>query len=299
MVMTNLSYLQDPEWIAEREEKWRKFEIEYLDESSPAEISARKAYFFTGDVNHILNDKFSISLIEVISNTPFKKLDLVIDSITIYWVWVNESPGTRDWFQRYPNLNERFLVGAEAAFSITNDHLDPGLCVELFHWLYGKEYTIERKLTLITNSDNNIVIDINVNQFCQYLMSGLIRYIWHNEINKNIKLYKALIPYFLSIYPHMSPECFSTTLPKKYKYRKNGQTYNKSWLLMNRWLLTSINGFITEYEEEDDIEELISNDDAALQQLKKGLDELKMPDEYYQLQEFVLKHKGDSLYASE
>jgi hypothetical protein len=79
----------------------------------------------------------------------------------------------------------------------------------------------------------------------------------------------------------------------------DGKKYFRKYWIWNRWLLTTLNGFISEYEEEEEIEELICNDEAALIQLREGINALDMPEEFYRLQEFVLKHEGDSLYASE
>jgi hypothetical protein len=299
--MSDLSYLQDEKWLAEREVKWEGFSEEWLNSSPEDKVQRLKSYFFSGGIKYLLTDSYDITLSYVISLTPFTETDLVIESITEFWFWVLESPDSRDYYEFITDLNERFIYHFHAIFSRKDDNLHPDICVKLFFWLYGETYQKDREITLNHNGRTvTINVNIDVDELAHELMSGIIDYLWMKDEGENICIFKSFIPYFLSIYPHMSPCCFSTTLPDESEFiGDDGKEYRRSWYIWNRWLLTTLNGFITKYEIDDGIDELVCNDEDALTQLKDGLKALQMPEEFYRLQEFVLKHKGKSLKASE
>ncbi len=299
--MSDLSYLQDEKWLAEREKKWQLMSEQWLSSVSDGQRQAIRDYFFTGNIEQYIANVEKPSLYSVISDVPLIDVNLVVDNITRYWFWVMDSPDTRDHFRQLPDIDERFIFHFHAIFSLKDDNLHPDICIGLFFWLYGETYQKDRVITL-NHSDKTATIPVivNVNELSQNLLSGIIDYLWGKDEGENICIFKSFIPYFLSLYPHMSPCCFSTTLPDESEYvGDDGKEYRRSWYIWNRWLQTTLNGFITEYEEDADIDELVCNDEDALKQLKDGLNALQMPEEFYRLQEFVLKHKGDSLYASE
>lgn len=299
--MSDLSYLQDTTWLAEREDKWDKYSKRWLYDSPEEELAVRKAYFFDGNIKHLLTDSYDITLYHVINNSPLNDLNLLIQAISEYWFWVLESPSSRDNVEFIPDVNERFMGSMHAIFSRKDDHLAPEICINLFSWLYGNNYQGDRAVTLIHDGqETSIPVAIDVDALCFNLLSGIILALWRQDEGENISIFKALIPYFLSIYPYMSSICFESKLPDSDEFEgDDGQKYFEKYWIWNRWLLTTLNGFISEYEEEEDIEELVCNDEAALTQLREGLDALQMPEEFYRLQEFVQKHKGESLYASE
>jgi len=299
--MSDLTYLQDSTWLAEREKKWQLMSKQWLSSVSDDQRQARRDYFFTGDIEQCILNVDDPSLYTVISDVPLIDVNLVVDNITRYWFWVMDSPDTRDRFRQFPDIDERFIFHFHAIFSLKDDNLHPDICTGLFFWLYGETYQQDRVVTIKHNDRTaTIPVNVNVNELSFSLLSGIIDYLWGKDEGENICIFKSFIPYFLSLYPHMSPCCFSTTLPDKSEFIDNdGKQYSRAWYIWNRYLLTTINGFITKYEVDDGIDELVCNDDDALKQLKEGLNALQMPEEFYRLQEFVLKHKGESLKASE
>lgn len=299
--MNDLPYLQDETWIEEREKKWNKYSNRWLFDSPAEEVELRKAYFFDGNVKHLLTDSYEVTLYNVISDSPFNDSSLVVRSISEYWFWVLESPAIRDYVELIPDIEERFMGSMHSIFSHKDDNLHPDVCTGLFFWLYGDSYQGDREVTLTHNGQSvSIPIKVDVDKLSFDLLNGIISYFWYTDEGENISIFKIFIPYFLSIYPKMSPVCFATKLPDSDESEGDGgKKYFEKYWIWNRWLLTTLNGFISEYEEEEDIEELICNDEAALIQLREGLDSLKMPKEFYRLQEFVLIHEGNSLYASE
>ncbi len=299
--MTDLAYLQDKAWIAEREEKWKVYSNRYFFDVPEKESQFARSYFFDGDIRHLMTDEYQSTLTDVISTSPINDTSVVIESISKYWFWVLEKPDSRDRYENTPDIEERFLYHFNSVFSPKGDYSHPDVCIGLFHWLYGDSYKSDRVRTL-THQGKTVVIPvkIDVDALTNSLMYGIIDYLWTKEDDENICIFKDFIQYFLSIFPYMSPICYDTRLPRAKSL--DGSVNNRKLrkcCLANRWFLTTLNGFISEYEEEAGIEELKCNDDEAFAQLKEGLSNLKMPEEFYRLQEFVLKHEGDSLYASE
>ena len=301
--MSDLSYLQDAAWITDREKKWKKLFGRWIDGASEKEIAARREYFFEGDIDVYINGVQRPGLYDVISDSPFVDVDLVLECIAKYWAWVLDKPNSRDRSEQFPNVEQRFQFHFHAVYSRKDDNLHPNVCIGLFRWLYGKSYENSRVVELCHDGNNiSIPVLIDVDNLCLNLLNGIIEYLWRQDVGENTCIFKSLIPYFLSIYPHMSPMCFETKLPETDEFESNGKKYYRKYWLWNRWLLSTLSGFISEYEEDEEdeeIEELVCNDEDALAQLKDGLEGIQMPEGFYRLKEFVLKHEGDSLYASE
>ena len=300
--MSDVSYLKDPTWLADRELKWKKFKAKWLYDSQEKEIQLNRTYFFEGNVENLIESEDPLlSLYNVIAQSPFQNIEPLLENISKYWAWVLQSPEKRDRWEQIKDLDERFVYAFHAVFSRGDDNLHPNVCTGLFFWLYGEVFEANRVVKL-TGNDNSIEIRVNfdINDHCFQLSVGILDYFWSKDKSANKSIFKSFIPYFISIFPHMSPLCFSTKLPAEREFTgEDGVRYKRSWFFNNRWLLTTLNGFITLYEEEAEIDELICNDDEALALFKDGLDKAKMPDEFYRLKSFVLKHKGESLYASE
>lgn len=300
--MSDLSYLKDPVWLSAREKQWDTHKAQWLYDFSKKEVELRRSYFFDGDIDLVIGagDKF-FTLHSLIWLSPFDDIQPVLKNISKYWAWVLKDPEKRDYWEHIKDLDERFIYQFNCILCPKDDSLHPNVSKGLFFWLYGNTFEKDRCVVL-TDGEPSITIPVSfdVNDQCFYLLNGILNCLWRNDTTYDLDVFKSFIPYFLSIYPHMSPMCFSTLLPEEREFfSEDREKYKQSWFFSNRWLLTMLNGYITEYEEEEDIEELVCNDHEALKQLKDGLNNLKMPPEFYRLQEFVLKHKGDSLYASE
>ena len=246
--MSNLAYLQDPEWIKARKSKWKKYCAMALYGSSQEEIASQKAYFFDGDIKHLLKENSETELFVVINSAPFKDISYLVDNISAYWSWVLESSDTRDNFEQLPDLNERFMGHMFVIFSRRYETLSPDVCVDLFFWLYGDVYNKNRKVSLIHGGvTTTIFVNCDVNDFSQRLLSGIIYYLWRLEEGPNICIFKSFIPYFLTIYPNMSPIFFDKKLPATRKYTTpDGTIYRKAVFIWNRYILCLLNGFITE-----------------------------------------------------
>jgi len=298
--MNDISYLKDSIWLKEREEKWKAYSNRWLYDFSDKEKSIARAYFFDGDVHHLMTDEYPSTLSDVISTTPINDIDSVIKAISEFWFWVLEKPESRDYFESIQEVNKRFLYHFHSIYCRKGDYVSPNVCVGLFSWLYGETYEGNRTVELShKDKDTSIPIEIDTDQLSFDLLRGIIKYLWRQDEGANICIFKSFIPYFLSIYPYMSSICFDTRLPRTDDFESNGKKYFRKYWLYNRWLLSTLNSFISEYEEDEEIEELVCNDGEALTQLKDGLESIEMPDDFYRLKAFVLRHEGDSLYASE
>jgi hypothetical protein len=263
--MNSLNFLDDEKWLFEREKKWGEFVSRWLYDSPKEELEIRRKYFFEGDVKCLLTKSFDVTLYDVINNSPFDDTNLVIDCISEYWLWVLESPSNRDYHEMVPDINDRFMASMHAIFSYKDDNIDSNVSIGLFFWLYGNTFNGDRKLELSYGDKTTVVpISIDIDKLCFDLIDGVIKYLWYKDEGQNICMFRAFIPYFLSVYPKMSPICFGLALPEGEFMTKNGIKYYRKYWIWNRWLLTTLSGYISEYEEEEDIEELVSNDEAAL-----------------------------------
>lgn len=73
LIMSDLAYLQDPIWLAEREQKWQILAKEWLSEKPKEEVASRKAYFFDGNIKH-LPTVFTINSFIHAKNLIYQKL---------------------------------------------------------------------------------------------------------------------------------------------------------------------------------------------------------------------------------
>ena len=300
--MSDLAYLQDAQWLAKREKQWRIEAATLGDDLEDQEFEARRHYFMTGDIDHYIEntdyDQFTI----VISYAPFYEVAPLLHNISRYWQWVLEAPKARGGATHLP-LEECFDSGVSWLFLYNTNYMSAKLCRELFDWLYGDTYEPTRVLTLDDGTkQSSYQFTIDPADIAQKLMSRIIKYLWHRDKVKgdHIDMYKELIPYFLSAFAHMPALYFDSKLPRKDEFTdKDGTKHSIKYWITNRWLFTTFNGYITEYEEDYGITELVCHDPQALDQLKQGLAKLDLPSEYYQLEAFVHKHKDESLYASE
>ena len=302
LVMSDLAYLQDAQWLAKREKQWRIEAARLGDDLSDQEFEARRHYFMTGDIDHYIENTDWDQISIVIGYAPFNKAEKLIHNISRYWHWVLEYPETQGGETHKP-LEYRFNLGIMELFNYSTNYMSAELCRELFNWLYGDTYEPKRMLTLDDGTKQSTYqFTIDPADIAQKLLSGIIKYLWHRDrVNGvHVDMYRGLIPYFLSAFTHMPALYFGTDLPQKFEFTdKDGNRHFRKYWIWNRWLLTGLNGYITEFEEEEDITELVCHDQQALEELTQGLAKLDLPEEYYQLEEFVHKHKGESIDASE
>lgn len=297
----NSSVPKTERWLEQREEDWKIFKSRSITFQTDNELEPWRQYFLTGDlISYIKNDE-KPSLSTIFNFTPLMCFEEFKAQILYYWNWMLEKPNERGDFSQHPNLNDRLMDHLDNIFSFGQyTYVSESIRKPLFFWIYGEKYDPTREVELILNDGTwKLQVKFNPNLVNQKLIGGIREYIWGDINTRNINMYKDMIDYFLSIFTHVDKDCFSTKLPNKEYVSESGNKIREAFLIWPRWLLANLNGFTTEYEEEEGIKELKVNDQEALDYLRAGLDKLDMPKEYYELNEFVLRHKEDCLYSEE
>ena len=261
-----------------------------------------REYFYCGDIKKYICDSSDITDMIVFEATPFINLEDYLENLKIYWEWVLESPASNG---NEHNLNrpvsER-LIGKIEYYSLKSICLPDELKRKLFFWTYGERYEADRVFPMSLGADQwQPKINMNIDWVCSRLMSCIRDYLMGydgaEKSNANGKFY---IDYFLSIYPYMSDKCFSMNLCMNRFYEENGVQINlRGFQITNRWFVAGLHNILTNYEDDENIEELVIHDEEAFRYLKEGLSELEMPAAYYEVEKFVIKHGEECLYASE
>lgn len=259
-----------------------------------SEVEAYKKYFFEGDVSEFVDSSKRVHFDELILYSPvqtFESLKIVVDEAVD---WLVNSQGSRDSAEDV--LTQFFrtsLINAPHG-----NFLPDQVFLELFNWVYGSSYEPGRKFCLASGGAT-IDLNINVEHMSLFLLNGIRRYIW--GIEKSKSYFKKLIKYFLSIYPHYNKELFSRSMPSDSDFGVHS-AINKGHYTKPRWLIASLNNIVTEYDLDEDYEPLEAlrvNDPDALNELRDSMSKIKMPEEYYELERFVLSKGSDCINASE
>lgn len=267
-----------------------------------SELGVIREYFYYGNIQKYLADSKLIVDMMVFEATPFTKLEDYLDNIKIYWEWVLEYPqerGNKANLER--SVSER-LLGKMQYYALESAYLTYELKRDLFFWFFGKAYCSERLFPMPLGPDQwQPEITLDVDWVCSILMSCIRKYLMgyegHHEENLNGQDY---IDYFLSIYPHMSAKCFALNCCTDRFYEENGKQINLTgYQFSNRWFIAGLHNILTVCEEEEEIDRLVIHDQKALNYLKECLDNIDMPNEYYELEKFVIKHGEDCIDASE
>ncbi|NRB40195.1 MAG: hypothetical protein HRU20_17305 [Pseudomonadales bacterium] len=173
------------------------------------------------------------------------------------------------------------------------------LSLEAFFWLFGPKFEPIRKIQLYDNGEI-FKFEIDVDKNCMNLLRGIRNYLWGMEEEKgNNYIYKDLLDYFLSIYPHYNIEFFSKNIQPSHSF-KVGSKISRANYSYPRWFIASLNNIVTEWDLDDDYEELdslIINDENFLKKLKSGFERLEMPEEYYKLENYVIDLGSQCLEA--
>lgn len=172
--------------------------------------------------------------------------------------------------------------------------------LEFFLWVYGNTFESIRRLDLRSVEPIfALEFSVNVELIVSTLLDGIHEYIW--GVQQFSVRYSSLINYFCSAYPFYNQAFFSKAIPPD-SYFSIDQPITKGYYTLPRWLIASLNNIVTEYDLDEDYEPLEAlrvNDPVALKELMNGMSKIKMPEEYYELERFVLSKGSDCINASE
>lgn len=309
---------KDKTWVEHRKDQWvgqenkkglssseiqgpRHRLFKYKDDPK-SEIDAYEKYFLNGDIQEFIQESERVSFQDIIFFSPVQSFEsmLKVISVTINWLIQNpdkigSSKNGKLTIEEYLNFIFRYTLSPPYG-----NYFPDKLFSDMFIWLYGKEYEAVRNIQL-SQDDKPFIFkfEIDVEHTCLNLLSGIHDYIWGIDNKESNASYKFLIDYFLSIYPRLNPICYSTELPPRSSFDIDSKI-TRGHYTHSRWLIASLNGVVTEFDLDDDdelLESLVINDEEAFAKLKDGMAMIKMPNEFYHLEKFVLEHGEDCIYA--
>lgn len=255
------------------------------------EIEAYKNYFFTGDIDTFVKASERVRFADIIFYSPVQSFQSFLCVIEKAIEWLLKNPEKMTYsnvesitIQEYLASIFRYILSPP-----NGTHLPDKITLATFFYLYGKKYTPTRAVSLTQGEEPFIcTFEVDIESTCSYLRRGIRNYIWGGEDRGDNTRYKYLIDYFLSIYPYYDPINFSITDPSK--------------SALSRWFIANLHNIVTiDYdldENYDPLEALVINDQKSLTYLKEGMEKIKMPAEYYELEKFVLIHGEDCIEAS-
>jgi len=236
----DLSFTCDPQWIKEREALWRQWEVEIKANLRKKELADRKQYFltgcegdlFTGDAGKL--DYFPLQAPE--------GWDYVFEN------FIQEPKSFLSFFQTM--LQNRSYIA----------HMAP---YELQKWDYflGKAY--EPAITSrvpIAGTGQKVTIELDpLDVFCRIIPS-IFLFLEKGLIENDSKWFQR-IDYFWSLWPHITDECFTTSLRRS--------TEGKTAFQVKRLL-----GHIVRYKPDRKFPDPDKTRPNFLKQLEEKLDEM-------------------------
>jgi hypothetical protein len=255
------------------------------------EIEVYKNYFFTGDIDTFVKASERVRFADIIFYSPVQSFQSFLCVIEKAIEWLLKNPEKMTYSNTGPMTIQKYLASIfRCILSPPNgNHLPDHIILDMFFYTYGDIYQPTRKVKL-TQGGNPFIyeFEIDVEDTCSNLRRGIRHYIWGGRDRGDNTRYKYLMDYFFSIYLYYDPINFSITDPSK--------------SAISRWFIASLHNIATiDYdldENHDPLEALVINDQKSLTYLKEGMEKIKMPAEYYELEKFVLIHGEDCIEAS-
>lgn len=309
-------YLDDipagEEWLAKRKQQWLgigrsqglKHRLFKYNDDPKKEQLAYKKYFFEGNVKTFIDESERVSVEDIIFLSPVQSLSAMqyVISEAVDWLLKNRNKVGSNKDRRLTIDEYLAIVFRYTLYPPLGNYLPDNVTLDMFFWLFGDKYEKRREVVLIHGDTPYIFnLTVDVEHMCLGLQDGVRDYIWNQCDKRNSNRFKYLIDYFLSLYPHLDVVCFSKTIPSVSSFEV-GASINEGSYLAQRWLIASLNNIVTEFDIDDDYEELeaiIINDQKAFDQLRTGIEEIVMPNEFYELEKFVLKYREGCISVSE
>jgi hypothetical protein len=286
-------------WLETRKILWAKeYDYSWADVDNLPYIQARCDYFFSGDLAAFIGSDQKPGLIEVILDSPEQELEAFITNISHYCEWVINSNITWGTTNK-DNLNDRLFETIKAVVR-ENSYIPNKIVSELFTYFFGEKFEENREVTLTLSSGEKIFTSpISSNELSSMLRFYITRYMYEvpDDRSNNTFTSKYLIDFYFSIAEVIDQRVFNTTKIRKLEI--NGITLDSGSQRGLRYLIARMLGYITEYEEEDDIDEWFVNDAEFEAEFKKRWIEINWPPAYDKLVEFIHKHKGQCLFEND
>jgi hypothetical protein len=275
-----------------------KYWIHYrngLDQLTEKKEQAAYNHFFNGGIVELLESNLAPNGFgTIIENTPAITSDELIQEITDYYFWFKEDESRMDYWHRRPDMVEILSSGYLHLF--TSPALNKIVARDLFYWICGRSYELDRKILFEKDdSYSEVNFQIEPNKMSFDLVSHLTDHFWRKERRDRLSAFQVK-EYFYSVYPHMDEVCFSIEIPEDEDFEHDGKSYRKAWVEFNHRFIALLNGYLTDFETFEEIEEWHCYDLEGLEIFKEELSKVKMPPAYYKLEEYILSFEQGHIF---
>lgn len=170
------------------------------------------------------------------------------------------------------------------------------LMAKLFLWVFGPVYDSQRFFPLPLGPEQwQPKLNINPNNLALFLLRGICSYLFSTEQDeKNLK-YQFIGDYFISIFVQIDSDVYAMTFLESDHIKENGNRVGDNWQYILRRFIANLEGVATHLEVRKNNGEIYHNDLPYENQIREGLKKLDLPKEYYDMVEFVHKHKDECL----
>ncbi len=276
------------------------------DVTAKQEKSVRQ-YFEIGDIHQYIKNELYIDPYVATFYAPHHDLDHFSERVMACWDWMlsNLKHKENKLITENLTLEERFSVIFMQLFGRPGYLLPDEFHTQVFFMIYGTEYEPDRLSPIkIASHDFQPAIVTRPDDLCTTLIMGLRDYLFktdENEFRRQYKTYdryKPLTGYFLSIFPKINSECFELTLYDRFHSingRRSGFGHNQARI---RSFIAQLWGIPTKLQVEDGLDAPPINDIEFHAYLKKSIEGLTMPDEYYRLLDFLIESGTDGIQMS-
>jgi hypothetical protein len=279
-----------------REKRYQHIIRPYESENKESLESIRK-YFETGDIEQYIAEEVLICPYVAIFYPPIHDLEHFKVRVKAVWDWLLSNLGrpadARD--RKHEPLNYQFSIVFEGLFGQHGQLFPDDFFVEVFFWLYGEKYDPTREFQFGLRSEKWLPkMDFGIDLFFNQLNYGIKDHLFglEKDIDYSTQRYVPLMDYFLSLLPYINIECYAKKRVKRF-HKVDGKA---SGLRAEQCGLRTLIAYMHDIPGDKFLDEgydhVPVNDQASLQKLKDGINSISMPNEYFELIEYLEAHRG-------
>ena len=253
-------------------------------------------------------------------------LETLVERLTVFTEWVLEDRSHRALKlsefngQDDQSLDKRFSGVLSCLFGELGNFLSNRVWQEVFSWFYGERFDPNRQFPLTFGKEqwrpellfnaskygyakDDFLFNVLSKTNFYFFRDRKDHYLYREDEGGDYDYfarYKLLVGYLLSMFIHLNKACYSLKRYKRHMKDENGNRVNYwAWQSRMRIFIANMNGIFYEDELDDNGKPFASRDPELFESFRKEFSQLNLPEEYYRLEQFVIKHGEDYIYASE
>ena len=290
--MKKLTHLDNPEWIETRKKIWEKEHNICLPRHSYDKKTKDiyKKYFFKGDFLEFDRNLDYIEFDDAYDYYPGDSLEDIINIANVYWDNLHKNNDSHESKLFIDNKNHFFYSSMRGSYTGRVVYQSPRLMADVFFWAFGESYVSERKLDIGLDYWQP-TFKIDSQEMIYSMLWLLMQFLFEIDRDKIYQQYDYLINYFLSIFPLFEYENYSLEFAN---LDIAGAAWQKRvmYQAVLRDFLLQLMGF--------DFDDTVHNRPDLEEKIRDKLfNEISMPDEFYELVEFLKREKLNARYVPE